>query len=153
MDDASKRPVPPRTWRPRAMRWVAYGLALLIVATLAVLAALLPENWSATDRVMLVGMGLLIAAGLHLMARPRLVAGEDSVTVVNSIRTHVLSWAEIVDIRMPVGEPWPSVDLSDGTTLAVMGIQSADGETARRGVEEFRDLLRERGEAQEPDRP
>nr|WP_221443121.1 PH domain-containing protein [Nocardiopsis algeriensis] len=135
------------------MRWVAYGLALLIVATLAVLAALLPENWSATDRVMLVGMGLLIAAGLHLMARPRLVAGEDSVTVVNSIRTHVLSWAEIVDIRMPVGEPWPSVDLSDGTTLAVMGIQSADGETARRGVEEFRDLLRERGEAQEPDRP
>lgn len=135
------------------MRWVAYGLALLIVATLAVLAALLPENWSATDRVMLVGMGLLIAAGLHLMARPRLVAGEDSVTVVNSIRTHVLSWAEIVDIRMPVGEPWPSVDLSDGTTLAVMGIQSADGETAQRGVEEFRDLLRERGEAQEPDRP
>ncbi|MFD6952443.1 hypothetical protein A6A08_03650 [Nocardiopsis sp. TSRI0078] len=150
MDEASKQPVLPRTWRPRAVRWVAYGLALLIVATLTVLAAIMPGEWGPMDRFLMVGTGLAIAAALHLLARPRLVASEEGVTVVNSIRTHVLTWAEVVDIRMPVGEPWPSMDLSDGTTLAVMGIQSADGGTARRGLAEFRALLRDRGEAQEP---
>lgn len=152
VDEASKRPEEVRVWRPRAVRVVAYGLALLIVATMVVLAAVLPGDWRFMDRVLLVGMGMAIAATLHLLARPRLVAGPDSVTVVNSIRTHVLSWAEVVDVRMPEGEPWPSVDLSDGTTLAVMGIQSADGDRSRAALEEFRELLRERGEGAEPDR-
>lgn len=152
MDEAARRPEGPRVWRPRAVRAVAYGLGLLIVATMVVLASMLPADWRFMDRVLLVGVGLAIAATLHLLARPRLVAGPDNVTVVNGIRTHVLSWAEIVDVRMPEGEPWPSVDLSDGTTLAVMGIQSADGDRARAALEEFREMLRERGEAAEPDR-
>ncbi len=144
------RPVLPRTWRPRSVRWVAYGLALLIMVTAVVMAVVMPEVWGFMDRFLMVGLGLVIAAGLHLVARPRLVATEEGVTVVNSIRTHVLSWTEVVDIRMPVGEPWPSVDLSDGTTLAVMGIQSADGVVAHRSLAEFRALLEERGEGREP---
>ncbi|WP_306368889.1 PH domain-containing protein [Nocardiopsis sp. CC223A] len=152
MDEAAQRPERPRVWRPRAVRVVAYGLGLLIVATMVVLASILPGDWRFTDRLLLVGVGLAIAATLHLLARPRLVAARDGVTVVNGIRTHVLSWAEIVDVRMPEGEPWPSVDLSDGTTLAVMGIQSADGDRARADLAEFRELLRRRGEAEEPDR-
>ncbi|MDE3720225.1 PH domain-containing protein [Nocardiopsis sp. N85] len=152
MDDTSERPALPRTWRPRVVRMVAYGLGLLIIATMVVLAVILPGDWRFMDRVMLVGLGAAIAAGLHLLARPRLVATEETVTVVNGIRTHVLWWAEIVDVRMPEGEPWPSVDLSDGTTLAVMGIQSADGDRGRAALEEFRLLLRERGEAAEPGR-
>ena len=152
VDESARRPEPPRVWRPRAVRAVAYGLGLLIVATMIVLSLVLPDDWRFMDRLMLVGMGLVIAATLHLLARPRLAAGPDTVTVVNSIRTHVLSWAEIVDVRMPEGEPWPSVDLSDGTTLAVMGIQSTDGDRARAALEEFREMLRLRGEAEEPDR-
>ncbi|MCY9782882.1 PH domain-containing protein [Nocardiopsis sp. EMB25] len=150
MDETERGPALPRTWRPRAVRIVAYGMGLLVVATMVVLTVILPEDWRLQDRVLLVMLGLVIAAGLHLLARPRLVAAEHNVTVVNGIRTHVLAWPEIVDIRMPVGEPWPSVDLSDGTTLAVMGIQSADGERARRDLEEFRAMLHERGEAPEP---
>ncbi|WP_304454203.1 PH domain-containing protein [Nocardiopsis sp. YSL2] len=152
MDEVSKKPTLPMTWRPRAMRWVAYGLALLIVATMGVLSATLPQDWRLQDRVMLFGLGLVIAAVLHLLGRPRLVATRRNVTIVNSIRTHVLAWPEIVDAQMREGEPWPSVDLSDGSTLAVMGIQSADGELARRQLRDFRSLLHERGEAQEPDR-
>lgn len=152
VDEVSKQPALPRTWRPRSVRWVAYGLALLIVVTMVALAVLVPETWGIVDRILAVGLGLLVAAALHLLARPRLVATEEGVTVVNSIRTHILSWAEVVDVRMPVGEPWPSADLSDGTTLAVMGIQSTDGQLAARNLEEFRALLRERGEGQEPDR-
>ncbi|RKS09883.1 PH (Pleckstrin Homology) domain-containing protein [Nocardiopsis sp. Huas11] len=152
MDEVSKQPTLPMTWRPRAMRWVAYGLALLILATMGVLSATLPVDWRIQDRVMLFGLGLAIAAVLHLLGRPRLVATQRNVTIVNSIRTHVLAWPEIIDAQMREGEPWPSVDLSDGSTLAVMGIQSADGELARRQLGEFQALLHERGETQEPDR-
>ncbi|WP_017575419.1 PH domain-containing protein [Nocardiopsis kunsanensis] len=150
MDEAVSTPEVPHTWRPRAVRMVAYGLGLLIVVTFAVMAVILPMDWRTLDRVMLVGLGLLVAGGLHLLGRPRLTVEEDRVLVVNGIRTHVLSWQEILDIQMPEGEPWPCVDLSDGTSLPVMGIQSTDGESARQAVEGFRVMLR-RGEADEPD--
>lgn len=150
VDDTASSPEPPRKWRPRAVRVVAYGLSVLIMATMAVLAVTLPAAWGLLDRALMIGMGLLVVGGLHLLARPRLVAEENRVLVVNGIRTHVLSWAEIIDIQMPVGEPWPCVDLSDGTSLPVMGIQSTDGEPARESVAEFRRMLHERGEAEEP---
>ncbi|MBR8741597.1 PH domain-containing protein [Nocardiopsis sp. MG754419] len=152
MDEASMRPETPRTWRPRAVRWVAYALGALIVGTMVVLAVILPVEWRALDRVLVVGLGLAIAAGLHMLARPRLIATERNVIVINGIRTHYLAWPEVLDIRMPVGEPWPSLDLSDGTSLPVMGIQSTDGDLARRNLEEFRAMLG-RGEASEPERP
>jgi hypothetical protein len=152
VDEASKKPVLPRTWRPRAVRLVAYGLALLIVATMVVLAVILPADWSILDRVLVVGLGLAVAGGLHMLGRPRLIATERNVIVVNGIRTHYLAWPEILDIRMPVGEPWPSLDLSDGTSLPVMGIQSTDGELARRNLAEFHAML-SRGEGEEPELP
>ena len=46
----------------------------------------------------------------------------------NLIRTTRLEWAQIVAVRLGGGNPWVSLDLDDGETLAVMGIQRADGE-------------------------
>ncbi|WP_141925049.1 PH domain-containing protein [Haloactinospora alba] len=138
------------TWRPRNIRLVAYGLAALVLATMVVLALILPPDWRLQDRAGLVLFGVFAVFALHLLGRPRLVAEQNQVIVVNSIRTHVLEWAEIIDIRMPTGEPWPTIDLADGSTLAVLGIQSSDGETARRNLSRFRSLLHDRGEAQEP---
>ncbi|WP_285757845.1 PH domain-containing protein [Nocardiopsis ansamitocini] len=138
--------------RPRNVRWVAYGLAALIFLTLLVLAVIMPGEWGVPDRVALVALGAVMAAGLHLLARPHLELTENRVTVVNSIRTHVLVWPEIVDARMPVGEPWPSIDLLDGSTLAVMAIQSNDGDRARADLARFQELLHQYGEAAEPRR-
>ena len=152
VDEASKKPVLPMTWRPRAVRLVAYGLGLLIVATMVVLAVILPAEWRMLDRILVVGLGLAVAAGLHMLGRPRLIATERNVVVINGIRTHYLAWPEVLDIRMPTGEPWPSLDLSDGTALPVMGIQSTDGELAQRNLAEFRSML-DRGEGEEPELP
>ncbi|MDT0301122.1 PH domain-containing protein [Streptomonospora wellingtoniae] len=132
------------------MRIVGYALAALVVVTMTALAAVLPDQWRLSDRVGLVAIGAVGAGVLHLLARPRLEATETRVTVVNSIRTHVLEWPEIIDARMPTGEPWPTVDLADGSTLGVMGIQSNDGARAREALEDFQRLLHTRGEAQEP---
>jgi hypothetical protein len=153
--DGSRRRAPqalPVTFRPRNIRFVAYGLAVLIMATMAALAVIMPEGWGLQDRVFLLLLGVAIGGGLRFLARPRLELTEERVTVVNSIRTHVLVWPEIIDARMPVGEPWPSIDLADGSTLAVMAIQSSDGDLARANLDEFRRHLRERGEAVEPGR-
>lgn len=152
VDEASKRPELPRTWRPRVVRWVAYGLGLLIVVTMVVMAVIMPADWRLLDRLLIVGLGLAVAGGLHMLGRPRLIATEKNVIVINGIRTHYLAWPEVLDIRMPVGEPWPCLDLSDGTALPVMGIQSTDGESAQRSLEEFRAML-SRGEGSEPERP
>ncbi|UOE21816.1 PH domain-containing protein [Thermobifida halotolerans] len=155
MVDGSQRQAPralPVTLRPRNIRVVAYGLAALIIATMVVLAVIMPPDWGVQDRVFLVLLGVAIGGGLHLLARPRLELTRDRVTVVNPVRTHVLVWPEIIDARMPAGEPWPSVDLANGSTLAVMAIQSNDGDLARNNLAEFRRHLHERGEAAEPDR-
>lgn len=155
MVDGSARRTPralPVTFRPRNIRFVAYGLAVLIMATMAALAVIMPEGWGLQDRIFLLLLGVAIGGGLRFLARPRLELTEERVTVVNSIRTHVLVWPEIIDARMPVGEPWPSIDLADGSTLAVMAIQSSDGDLARANLAEFRRHLRERGEAVEPGR-
>ncbi len=147
---ATEQPTTPLTWRPRNIRVVAYGLSGLIMVTMVALAFVLPDHFRAWDRVGLVLIGVLGVGVLHLLARPKLVAAERRVTVVNGIRTHVLEWPEIIEIRMPEGEPWPSMDLADGSTLAVMGIQSSDGERARTNLAAFRELLHDRGETTEP---
>ena len=67
------------------------------------------------------------------------------------LRTTQLDWAEVLDARMEPGEPWPTLDLADGTTIAAMGIQSTDGERARRAVTELRALIAQRGETREPE--
>jgi hypothetical protein len=58
------------------------------------------------------------------------VPDEDGLTVRNLMITTRLTWAEIVSVRFGAGRPWVQLDLADGDTLAVMGIQSADGARA-----------------------
>ena len=36
------------------------------------------------------------------------------------------------------GAPWATLDLSDGTTVSVMGVQGSDGARARRAIREIR---------------
>jgi hypothetical protein len=41
-----------------------------------------------------------------------------------------LSWAQIVSVRFGGGNPWALLDLDDGETMPVMGIQRSDGARA-----------------------
>src|SRR4051794_30485542 len=134
------------TWRPRRARIIPYVLALVVVAGMVVLAVAMPPTWHLGDRLGLVAGGLLVAGVLHMLARSRITADDRGVTVVNGLRTHEYEWAEVLGVSMPEGAPWPTLDLSDGSTVAVMGIQSSDGERANRALAELATLIRERGE-------
>ncbi|MGH3344770.1 MAG: PH domain-containing protein [Carbonactinosporaceae bacterium] len=144
---AESLPVLPVTWRPRLARMVAYGVAVAVLSTMVIIAVLLPRTGSTafgvTDRVAFAGVGVLVAGFLHVLARPRLVADEYGLTVVNLFRSRRLTWPEVVNVNLRSGDPWVLLDLDDGGTLAVMAIQSSDGARARRWVAELRALVDE----------
>jgi hypothetical protein len=129
---------------------VAYTLAGTIVVGMVVLAIVVAPPFGIIDRIGLVLFGLALAGLLHILARSRVVADERGLTVVNPVRTHRYDWAEVLRINMAEGDPWPTLDLADGTSVSAMGIQGSEGRRARKAVAELQDLLHERGEAAEP---
>jgi len=53
-------------------------------------------------------------------------------------------------VRFSANDPWVRLDLADGGTIAVMGIQRADGERAMADARRLQDLVTRHGEAPEP---
>jgi hypothetical protein len=137
------------TWRPRRARIIPYVLAVTVVAGMVALAVVMPSNWALGDRIGLVVIGLIVAGILHMLARSRIVADDRGLTIVNGLRTHEYEWAEVLGVSMGEAAPWPTLDLADGSTIAAMGIQSSDGDRARRALAELTALVHERGEAGE----
>ncbi|GAA2749778.1 MULTISPECIES: PH domain-containing protein [Kitasatospora] len=138
----------PQTWVPRRNRVVLLPMCVLIVALFSVIAVALPANWHLNDRVAMVVSGLLFAAVGLMLARPRVSADAEGVTVVNFVRSRRLAWAEIVRVNLRAGDPWVILDLADGTALAAVGIQPAAGrEQAITAARTLRDLVEERATA------
>ena len=137
-------------WRPRVTRIVAYTTAGVVVVTLAVLAVVVAPQFGLSDRVFIVAFGLFVAWVLHMFARCRVVAEESGITVVNAFRTRRFEWPEVLDVSMAEGEPWPTLDLADGTSTSAMGINGTEKALAARQLAELKALLRVRGETPDP---
>ncbi|MFF0410814.1 PH domain-containing protein [Kitasatospora sp. NPDC004745] len=132
----------PVTWAPRRTRAVLLPVCVLLVVLFAAMAVLLPANWQLNDRIMMVSSGVLFAAVGLMLARPRVRADAQGVTVVNFVRSRRLAWAEIVRVNFRQGDPWATLDLADGTSLAVVGIQSGVGKAqAIADARALRDLV------------
>lgn len=116
-------------FRPRLARVVTLVLAVAVLVLTGVIAAVLP-NAGPLDRVGFATVGLLIAWFCWRQATVSAKADDTGVTVRNLMLTRRLEWSEIVSVRFGHGRPWVQLDLADGDTLAVMGIQRADGERA-----------------------
>lgn len=137
----------PRTFRPRWARRVVYPAAVALFAVFAAGAVVLPggqAGFGVGDRVGMVLIGLAVAWFLHRLAAVRLVCTESGVWVVNIFRSRRLEWAEILGVRLEPSAPWLTLDVSDGTTLAAMGIQGSDGNHARAQARELADMVAER---------
>jgi hypothetical protein len=139
-------PALPVTWRPHRTRTIIYAVAAVLAGSMTAIAATLPsdggEPWPLPDRIAFACIGFAGAIVLMVLARPKAVADAKGLTVVNMLRTHRLEWAQIVTVNLRSGDPWVLLDLDDGTTLSVMGIQPADGLTAARtAVAELRALV------------
>lgn len=121
-------------FRSRRGRLVGWTAAVGVSGAMLVTAAILP--WSGPsavgwyDRAGFVALSALLGWGLSRLAQVAADPSETGLVVRNVLLTRRLEWAEVLGIRYGSGDPWVSLDLSDGDTLAVMAIQRADGARA-----------------------
>ncbi|WP_103543714.1 PH domain-containing protein [Streptomyces sp. SM1] len=124
MPETTPGPLPalPVTFRPARTRAVLLtaGTALFAIITLI---ALLLEQLGPGERISFVFTAALLAGVLFLLARPKVVADEAGVTVVNIMSRRRLEWAQILRVNLRAGDPWVFLDLSDGTSMPALGIQ------------------------------
>ncbi|MFJ9633686.1 PH domain-containing protein [Streptomyces sp. NPDC101175] len=118
----SELPVLPVTFRPGRTRAVLLtaGVAIFVVITTV---ALLLEQLTPGEKLSFVLTGALLFGVLAVLARVKVVADESGVTVVNIVSRRRLEWAEILRVNLRPGDPWVFLDLNDGTSLPVLGIQ------------------------------
>ncbi|WOX08251.1 PH domain-containing protein [Streptomyces sp. N50] len=118
----SQLPALPVTFRPGRTRAVLLtaGIAIFVVITTV---AMLLEQLTPGEKLSFVFTGALLFAVLAMLARVKVVADESGVTVVNIVSRRRLAWAEILQVNLRPGDPWVFIDLSDGTSLPVLGIQ------------------------------
>ncbi len=118
----SELPELPVTFRPRRTRTVLLSAGAVMFAVLTVIAFLLP-NLSPGERTSFVFTGALLFGVLVLLARPKVVADDSGVHVVNIATSRRLEWAQVVQVTLRPGDPWVFLNLSDGTSLPALGIQ------------------------------
>lgn len=142
---AVSEPALPRTWRPLGVRLaaIACGVMLAVVCTVAWFGfdESIRSRFTLFQKSTMAVLGLLVLSVGHALARSRVVARADELLVVNGYRSRHLAWAQVVAVRMPPGQPWATLDLSDGTTVPVMGIQGSDGLRAKTALSELRALI------------
>ncbi|MFD4788017.1 PH domain-containing protein [Streptomyces sp. NPDC058459] len=126
----------PVTFRPGRTRVILLTAGVALFAVVAAIALLLDLNPG--ERLTFILTGALMAWVLARLARVKIVAERTGVTVVNIAGSRRLDWAEIVRVNLRPGDPWVFLDLSDGTSLAALGIQP--GVARQRAIADARTL-------------
>ena len=121
-----------RPIRPRAGRWVPFGIAVLWLLVFGALAAGWPPypGLGVGDRIGFLTLALVGGWVLYRFGSVAALPDEEGLLVRNVMASRRLSWAEVVGVRFGPDSTWGRLDLSDGTTIATLGIQTADGSWA-----------------------
>ncbi|MBD5787509.1 PH domain-containing protein [Cellulosimicrobium terreum] len=142
---------PYREFRPRFGTAAAWGTGLVVVGGCAVAGVLAdgPLGASWANRLSLVAFALFSAWLLWRLGGVRAVPSHSGLRVRNVIYTRELEWAQVVSVRFGSGDAWVRLDLADGSTLAVMGIQRSDGARGEAEARRLAALVQAHGEGRE----
>ena len=144
------------TFRPVSGRWVAAvaALASLVIFTLVAIYSPMPLRvdpaLELANRISVGVIGVLLALFLSRYAVIRAEPSPSGLRVVNLVRSHDLEWAQIVRVGFSGGSPWAVLELTDTEEVAVMAIQRADGERARREASRLAALIEHHARPQGP---
>ncbi len=132
--------------RPHRTPVFVYTAAFLIAAAHIAVGLLLKIRSSGvifhtSDQVAIAVLGLVIAGGVLLFARPRLRVGPAGLAVRNLFGYRLIPWADVVGVSFPAGRRWARVDLPDDEYVPLMAIQAADRERAVDAMDTVRSLL------------
>jgi Bacterial PH domain len=131
---------------PRRMRLVCALVGAVVVAVMAYVAVGLKETtntvvtYRTSDQVAIVGLGLVLAAGVLFLGRSRVDADADGVRVRNVVVHHRLPWQAVRAVRFERKSPWASLLLENGDEISMLAVQAVDGERAAVAIERLRAL-------------
>ena len=133
-------------FRPRRGRAVAMTMASLSVVIFTGFAILAPwpsegGSFGVGDRIMMVVLGLAIAAFLWRYTAIKAVPDERGIDIRNLLLSRRVDWAEVEAVRFHGGAAWPVLALHDGDEVAVMAVQKADGGSASREATRLASLV------------
>ncbi len=119
------------TVRPRRIAiYAGIGSFLVVAVTIFVAIRLRSSDtgviFRPSDAVAMVGLGVLFAAALMLVARPRLKVNAEGMRVRNIIGEKFVAWPLIQRISFPTGSVWAQLELADDELMSVMAIQAMD---------------------------
>jgi hypothetical protein len=128
------------------MRLLCAVLGLVVVAVAGVVAATLKDTtntvvtYRTSDQVAIVGLGLVLAAGMVFLGRSRVDADAEGVHVRNLVVHHQLPWQAVRAVRFERKSPWASLLLENGDEISLLAVQAVDEEHAVRAVAGLRAL-------------
>lgn len=149
-DGAGAMPAPPPddvtiVLRPRNVLIAAWIGAVSIVVLFVAIALVLRNSptgvfFRLADQVALVVIGLFIAGGVLLLARPRVRADAEGIEVRNVLGATRIPWVQVQRVAFPDGASWARLDLPDDEYLPVLAVQAVDGTRAVDGIRRLRAL-------------
>jgi hypothetical protein len=137
------------------MRLLCAVLGLVVVTVMVFVAAGLKEttnsvvSYRSSDQVAMVGLGLVLAAGIVFLGRSRVDADAAGVRVRNIVVQHQLPWQAVRAVRFDRKSAWGSLLLENGDEISLLAVQAVDREHAVRTVEGLR-ALRDEARANDP---
>jgi hypothetical protein len=131
--------------RPRKIAIAAWIGAVAVLVLFVVVAVLLRTSdtgvyFRPTDQVGMIVIGVLVAGGVLLLARPRVRADAAGIEVRNFMETRRLPWDVVEKVAFPDGASWARLELIGDDYLPVLAIQALDGQRAVDGIRRVRAL-------------
>lgn len=132
--------------RPHVTPYFVYGAAFVIAAAHIVVGLLLKIRstgviFQTADQVAIATLGIVIAALVLLLARPRLKVGAAGLAVRNVFGYRLVPWPDVVDVSFPAGARWARIDLAADEYIPLMAIQAVDKNRAVDAMDTVRTLM------------
>ena len=138
---------------PHRGRGVAIGLAIVAPSLFTAIAVFMPwssiHQFEVGDRVLFASIGWVLALIFVRYASIRAVPTREGMRVRNLFLTTTVTWPQVVGMQFGDGMPWPTLELNDTETLAVMAIQRSDGPRSVQEASRLNALVTALGEAQQ----
>lgn len=136
--------------RPHRIRAIVIPIAIGLIALFAVVGALLKSgttgvHFELSDQVSMALLGVVLAAAVLLLLRPRVRANATTVEVRNVLTAQRFAWTDTRGMTFPDGAPWARLELFDDEYQPVMAVQAADRDRAVAAMRELRRLYRASG--------